>query len=210
VKPAESAELVVDFDGKRCIHARRCVLGLPEVFVPGAEGAWIFPDRASADEVTRIIDTCPSGALTYTRKDGGADERPAKVNTARLWQNGPVEYRGNLRIAGGEPIKRAVLCRCGQSKNKPYCDNSHIEAGFEATGERPSDADVQTLAVRDGPVTITPSKNGPLAVEGNLEIIAASGRRLATKTRTFMCRCGGSGNKPFCDGTHKKIGFEAD
>jgi CDGSH-type Zn-finger protein/uncharacterized Fe-S cluster protein YjdI len=210
MKPAESSELVVHFDGKTCIHARRCVLGLPKVFVPGTKGGWIFPDQASADEVTRIIDTCPSGALTYVRKDGAADECLPQVNTARLWQNGPVEYKGDLKIAGDEVRKRAVLCRCGHSKNKPYCDNSHIEAGFEATGEGVSDGDAQALEARDGPVTVVPAKNGPLVVEGNLEIIAASGRRLATKTKAFMCRCGASSNKPYCDGSHKKAGFEAD
>jgi uncharacterized Fe-S cluster protein YjdI len=83
MKPAESNELVVNFDGKKCIHARRCVLGLPKVFVPGAKGGWIFPDQAGADEVIRVIDACPSGALTYTRKDGGAEECLAEVNTAR-------------------------------------------------------------------------------------------------------------------------------
>jgi CDGSH-type Zn-finger protein/uncharacterized Fe-S cluster protein YjdI len=210
MKPAESSELVVHFDGKTCIHARRCVLGLPKVFVPGAEGGWIFPDQASADEVTRIIDTCPSGALTYARKDGAADECLPQVNTARLWQNGPVEYKGDLSIAGDEARQRAVLCRCGHSKNKPYCDNSHIEAGFEATGEGVPDGDAEALEARDGPVTVVPAKNGPLVVEGNLEIIAASGRRLATKTKAFMCRCGASANKPYCDGSHKKAGFEAD
>ncbi len=210
MKPAESSELVVNFDGKKCIHARRCVLGLPKVFVPGAKGAWIFPDQASADEVTRLIDTCPSGALTYERKDRGPEECVPQVNTARLWQNGPVEYKGDLQIAGDEPAKRAVLCRCGHSKNKPYCDNSHVEAGFEATGEEAGDSDAETLEVRDGPVTFTLAKDGPLIVEGNLEIIAASGRRLATKTKAFMCRCGASANKPYCDGSHKKIGFEAD
>jgi CDGSH-type Zn-finger protein len=132
------------------------------------------------------------------------------VNTARLWQDGPVEYRGDLHIAGGEPRKRAVLCRCGQSGNKPYCDNSHIAAGFEATGEGAADEQAPALELRNGPVTITPAKNGPLAVEGSLEIIAASGRRLATKTKAFMCRCGASANRPYCDGSHKKIGFEAD
>lgn len=210
MKPVETSELVVNFDGRKCIHARRCVLGLPKVFVPGARGGWIFPDQASADDVARVIDACPSGALTYTRKDGGSEERVAEVNTARLWENGPVEYRGDLRIAGDAPSKRAVLCRCGHSSNKPYCDNSHIEAGFEATGECSPDDDAPTLEARNGPVTITPAKDGPLAVEGNLEIIAASGRRLATRTRTFMCRCGASANKPYCDGSHKKAGFEAD
>ena len=91
MKPSEYNELVVNFDGKKCIHARLCVLGLPKVIVPGAKGGWINPDQDSADEVTRYIDACPSGALTYTRKDGGAEECLADVNTARLWQDGPVE-----------------------------------------------------------------------------------------------------------------------
>ncbi len=59
-------------------------------------------------------------------------------------------------------------------------------------------------------MSVTPAKDGPLVVEGNLEIIAASGRRLATKSKAFMCRCGASAKKPYCDGSHKKIGFEAD
>ena len=210
MKPAESQDLVVKFDGKKCIHARRCVLGLPDVFVPGAEGEWIFPDKASADEVTRIIDTCPSGALSYARQDGGPEERLPKVNTARLWENGPVEYRGDLRIANDPVCKRAVLCRCGDSQNKPYCDKSHIAAGFAATGERDSDENATPPEVRDGPLIVTPNKNGPLGVEGNLEVIAASGRRIAIKQKAFMCRCGASANKPFCDGSHKQIGFKAD
>ena len=56
-----------------------------------------------------------------------------------LWQNGPVEYRGDLRIAGDEPSKRAVLCRCGHSKNRPFCDGAHKDCGFESA-ERAPDA----------------------------------------------------------------------
>ena len=52
-----------------------------------------------------------------------------------------------------------------------------------------------------------PQTNGPLLIEGNLEICAASGRTVARQTRATLCRCGGSANKPFCDGTHKKNGF---
>ena len=210
MKPVETEKLTVTFDAKRCIHARRCVLGLPDVFVPGAEGAWIYPDRSSVEELTRVIDSCPSGALAYARKDGGPEEALPAVNTARLWENGPIEYKGDLRIGDGESVTRAVLCRCGESKNKPYCDNSHQSADFKATGECDSDAKAKALESRDGPLTITPSKDGPLAVEGNLELIAASGRRITTKTTAYMCRCGASKNKPYCDGSHKAAGFEAD
>lgn len=56
-------------------------------------------------------------------------------------------------------------------------------------------------------------KNGPIRVEGNDIVIEdAEGRRfgLAGRTIVSLCRCGQSGNKPFCDGTHAKVGFESD
>ena len=56
-------EVTITFDGKRCVHSRNCVLSHPEVFVPNVEGAWIFPDAASAETVLRIGFTCPSGAI---------------------------------------------------------------------------------------------------------------------------------------------------
>jgi len=65
------------------------------------------------------------------------------------------------------------------------------------------------LAVRDGPLNVRPQPNGPLAVEGPLEIVSGTGRVVARVTRARLCRCGGSGNKPFCDGTHAKIGFRS-
>lgn len=206
----ESDKISVSFDGKKCIHARRCVLGLPEVFNPGAKGQWIFPEPADPSEIARLVRDCPSGALTYEMKDGTDAEELPKVNSARLWENGPVEYRGDVRIDGQEPRIRAVICRCGQSKNKPFCDNSHLDAGFEATSDVSAKDDAATLEARDGELSLKPIKDGPLMVSGNLEIIAGSGRKITTGKRFAMCRCGASKNKPFCDGSHKEIGFEAD
>lgn len=206
----ESDKISVSFEGKKCIHARRCVLGLPEVFNPGAKGQWIFPEHADPSEIARLVRDCPSGALTYEMKDGTDAEELPKVNSARLWENGPVEYRGDVRIDGQEPRIRAVICRCGQSKNKPFCDNSHLDAGFEATSDVSANDDAATLEARDGELSLKPIKDGPLMVSGNLEIIAGSGRKITTGKRFAMCRCGASKNKPFCDGSHKEIGFEAD
>lgn len=206
----ESETIIVSFDGKKCIHARRCVLGLPEVFRPGTKGGWIFPDQAQAEAIARVIDACPSGALTYQRKDGGMEEQTPAVNTLRIWEDGPNELHGDIRIDGQEPRKRALLCRCGRSQNMPFCDNSHIEAGFRATGDLPSQEDAPALDSRDGPVEVKPGRNGPNMVKGNLEIIAGSGRRITTGTKFFLCRCGQSANKPFCDGSHKDAGFETD
>lgn len=63
-------------------------------------------------------------------------------------------------------------------------------------------------------VKITVRKNGPYRVEapeGSIELVDADGNRydLTGKTIFALCRCGGSVNKPFCDGTHSKIGFQA-
>lgn len=138
MKTYETDSIAVSFDVKRCIHARRCVLNFPAVFQAGAKGGWIIPGNASADELAQLIDTCPSGALTYTRKDDGDNERLPQVNTARLWENGPVVFSGQLNVPRGETHIRAVFCRCGHSKNKPYCDNSHVKAGFEATADAPT------------------------------------------------------------------------
>ncbi len=57
---------------------------------------------------------------------------------------------------------------------------------------------------------ITPLDNGPLMVEGEIELVTPSGEKIATKgAKAFLCRCGGSTKKPFCDGTHSRIGFQA-
>ena len=58
-------------------------------------------------------------------------------------------------------------------------------------------------------VTIQPTENGSLAVTGLENLRDSRGEALPTKAKIYLCRCGGSSNKPFCDGTHKRIGFEA-
>jgi CDGSH-type Zn-finger protein len=52
-------------------------------------------------------------------------------------------------------------------------------------------------------------KDGPIGLTGEVEIVDASGKVIATQGKTSFCRCGASENKPFCDGTHIKIGFKA-
>jgi CDGSH-type Zn-finger protein len=101
-----------------------------------------------------------------------------------------------------------TLCRCGASKNKPFCDGSHHEIGFSASGEPPS-GEATALPVRNGELYIEPQINGPLQILGNLEITSGTGRVVARITAGRLCRCGGSKHKPFCDGTHAAIGFVA-
>jgi len=117
----------VKFHSKRCVHAAKCVKGLPEVF-DVSKRPWVSPDQALADDVARVIERCPSGALEYVRKDGEAGEQPQAETTLDL-QPGHVMYiRGNLTIKNGDEtiqLNRAALCGCGHSHNKPFCDNEH-------------------------------------------------------------------------------------
>jgi CDGSH-type Zn-finger protein/uncharacterized Fe-S cluster protein YjdI len=203
----ESAGIAVSFDGGKCIHARNCVLKLREVFDPNGR-PWINPEGAPAEEVAAVIRTCPSGALTYVRKDDGLEEKAPRINRIATLENGPLAVSGDLAV-GGEARNRAVLCRCGLSKSKPWCDNSHIDGGFQATGE-PGVKNDKVLEETGGPLTVTPTENGPLQVAGNLQIVSGTGKRVAEATKTYLCRCGQSKNKPFCDGSHKAAGFEAE
>lgn len=200
--------VTIHFEAARCVHSRNCVLGRPDVFVPNVQGEWIHPDNATPEEVAALAANCPSGAITYERFDGVGNEQPPVVNTVRVLENGPLAFHAPLAIAGRDTELRATLCRCGQSKNKPYCDGSHAGSGFVATGEPPTAAS-SPLAARDGPVTVTPVANGPLKVTGALEIVSGTGRTLNRTTTTFLCRCGLSKNKPYCDGSHKAAGFSA-
>jgi len=210
VEIVPGAGVEVRFRGNRCIHSRNCVLGRPDVFVPNVEGEWIHPENATVEEVAELAHNCPSGAIQYRRIDGGPEESPPKVNQVRVLENGPYFFHAELVIDGDANVGyRRVLCRCGASQSKPFCDARHHESHFKATGEANS-GDMETLATRNGPLKITATKNGPLKIEGSLEIVSGTGTTLAKTSKTWLCRCGHSANKPFCDGTHTKIGFKSE
>lgn len=209
VESVRGKSLTLQFEGKRCIHSRGCVLDAPAVFLANTPGEWIFPDAATVETLVGVTHACPSGAIRYQRHDGGPEETAPPVNVARVRENGPLAVNAAIEIAGHGAALRATFCRCGASKNKPFCDGSHVAAGFVASGE-PATGSTEPLAQRDGPLAVTPRKNGPLLVRGNLEVCAGTGRVVGRVVQAAFCRCGGSKNKPFCDGTHAKNGFEAD
>lgn len=209
VETVQGQDVTLTFDTARCIHARFCVTGAPRTFVANVEGEWLFPDQTAADQLAAIALACPSGAITVVRKDGGANEAAPQVNLLTLRENGPLAFRATLSINGHPDGFRATLCRCGQSKSKPYCDGSHVTAGFIATGE-PETKSTDSITPRSGLLEVTPQINGPLAVSGPLEICSGTGRVVDRVTSARLCRCGGSKNKPYCDGTHVTIGFRSE
>jgi len=210
VYPGEA--ISIHYDAKRCIHATECAHGLPGVFDPNRK-PWINPNEASADEVVQVVQRCPTGALHFMRHDGGAAEPVPDHNTITASANGPLFLRGDLEVIapdGSVLLKdtRIALCRCGASKNKPFCDGSHAKKGFQDTGVlgvnvvKTVEADSQDRVLR-----ISPSTDGPFALKGEAEIVSADGQTCYSGNRMYLCRCGASSNKPFCDGTHARIGF---
>lgn len=206
-------EAVLVFDSKRCIHSRHCVLDEPEVFIANKPGDWLYPDSATPERLMRVAISCPSGAVSVRdRRDGVSEAAPA-VNVVRVRENGPLAFHAEIDMPAYPPGDaspfRATLCRCGQSRNKPFCDGSHGPAKFSATGE-PVTRDSAALSVRNGALRVEPLHNGPLEVSGNLELCAGTGRTVDRLSTVRFCRCGQSSNKPFCDNTHAVVGFEAD
>jgi CDGSH-type Zn-finger protein/uncharacterized Fe-S cluster protein YjdI len=208
IETVRGQQMVVQFDSERCIHSRHCVLDRPDVFVPNVAGEWIHPDRATAAQLLEIAHNCPSGAIRCESTDGTLIESAPLINTVRVRENGPLAFRAPLAIDGQAAGYRATLCRCGASTHKPYCDGSHSAAGFTASGE-PAASESAPLAQRNGALKVEPIRDGPLHVTGSLEVVTGTGKTLNRVAECWLCRCGQSGKKPYCDGTHKRVGFRS-
>lgn len=184
----------------------------------------------------------------------------------------PLTWKKEETLDAGETYR---LCRCGQSKTKPFCDRSHTMIGFEGdedadtsliadraktfTGQKLIVKDDHSLCVHSGfcgnritnlwkmlkdeddsltrmqimsmiekcpsgtlayalesdgeivepdlPSEITVIPDGPLWVSGGIPVERRDGQRVESRNRITLCRCGESKNRPFCDGTHKDVGF---
>jgi thiamine pyrophosphate-dependent acetolactate synthase large subunit-like protein/CDGSH-type Zn-finger protein len=210
-------------------------------------------------------------------------DRESKRPTIECAPNGPYLVRNleSFRNSAGDaiPVRRSMaLCRCGASKNKPFCDGSHERMGFSSEkregrvedrrdvyqGERisiydnrgicshagfctdgcphvwrmktepwiePDGAEVERIVEtiekcpsgalsyaldgvehrdRERDPAIHISKNGPYRVEGGVELLSEARGEGASCEHYTLCRCGGSKNKPFCDGTHWYVDFQDD
>jgi CDGSH-type Zn-finger protein/uncharacterized Fe-S cluster protein YjdI len=200
---------------KRCIHSGECLHHLPGVF-DTRKRPWVRPDGDEAEAAARVIEMCPTGALHFTRKDGGAPEHIPAENTITVVPDGPLYFRGNLEIVrpdGAVILRdtRVALCRCGASRNKPLCDNAHIEAYFEDGGgiaEQPMPP--LEPGTPPAPLRVTVKPNGSLRLEGPFRMHSERRSNWVSGCRTALCRCGASQHKPFCDGSHKTTGFAAE
>ena len=122
------------WDATRCIHVGNCLRAEPAVFNV-ARRPWVDVQAAGAEAIARAVETCPTGALRYESTGGVPDERPQEPTVVEIRPNGPLFVRGAVRVvdAAGRVVAdeaRVALCRCGASRNRPFCDNTHREIGF--------------------------------------------------------------------------------
>jgi len=205
--------IMVVYDSKRCIHAKECVHGAPAVFNPAAK-PWVSPDNAEAKAIAAVIRRCPTGALHYVAEDSRLAEHADPSNTIKTVPDGPLYVRGNLNLVteSGEVLlsdTRIALCRCGASRNKPFCDNSHFAVPFvEPATASPGESAGSEMAT-SGKLNLVPTADGPLHLQGQITIRNAADEVIFEGIETWLCRCGGSANKPYCDGTHERIGFKS-
>jgi CDGSH-type Zn-finger protein/ferredoxin len=126
--------ITIHDDRSLCAHAGRCTDGLPSVFKYGSE-PWIDPAGAGVAVIVETIRRCPSGALSYTL-DAPEAPQPPEPPCVVVSKNGPYEVAGGIGLVDpatgrGNAGARYTLCRCGGSKNKPFCDGTHWHIGFE-------------------------------------------------------------------------------
>ncbi len=116
-----------------CAHAGICTDGLPAVF-HNREGSFVNPDGARVAEIIDIVNQCPSGALNYIIDD---ESETRLIGEASIFiaPNGPYVLKGKVVLlefdkGKGGSESNCSLCRCGASKNKPFCDGSHWDINF--------------------------------------------------------------------------------
>lgn len=134
-------KLITIYDNRSvCSHRGICYEELSEVFKMSA-GVFIDPNAADVDMIIDICRRCPSGALSYSINDGErnleAEDGKWEVRLAprRYGYDGPIEVRGDVELiaeSANEPESKQhyALCRCGKSKNMPFCSGEHWKAKF--------------------------------------------------------------------------------
>ena len=212
-KDYRSEGITVTFDLDRCIHSAECIHSLPEVF-DVEKRPWIQPEESDPSTVAEVVTRCPTGALQFVRKDGGNEEPIPEENVVTVAKDGPLYVRGDIEIKEHDGTTfledtRVALCRCGESQNKPFCDNSHKNSGFRDDGS-PDGNPYPESSASGGRLEVKLTPNGPLFLKGEFEVRDTGGEPAYRESRGALCRCGHSGGKPFCDGTHSGMGWRDD
>ena len=146
-KPNRKVDRAVQYKGKDiiivdnhgvCSHNGACWKNSPDVFQP-SKFKWIKPDAASREEIISTIEKCPSGALSYI-VDGVRQQNLGREPAIIVDPEGPFEVVGYIELIDDmgsvpESEEHYTLCRCGLSRNMPFCDGMHLPGVFEKDKE---------------------------------------------------------------------------
>jgi len=135
-KKYTNGEVTIVWKPDLCAHSGICFQGLPEVFKP-AERPWIVPGAASTTQLVHQVSQCPSSALSYFFNAGedSFQEETTEIQI-EVRPGGPLWVTGNVTIKHQDGTterreRKTSLCRCGRSRNKPFCDSSHKSVVFD-------------------------------------------------------------------------------
>lgn len=130
----KKGELRISYDPNTCTHSANCINGYPEIFNI-EKRPWINLDEANKAKLNDAVKNCPSGALKIiddTLKSENEGMENVQINVT---SKGPLLVKGKFKITdhNGNVIETkdsVALCRCGASKNKPFCDGTHNKIDF--------------------------------------------------------------------------------
>jgi len=150
MKEYRNQDIVVHWEPERCSHSGICLKRLPSVFDLD-QRPWVNIEAASPEDIIKVIDECPSGALKYSLPEGssvnpelarGPGAKDASSHAAesavriRVLRNGPLLLEGpyQLQDVDGsitQQVGKTSLCRCGLSEKRPFCDGTHYRKGWK-------------------------------------------------------------------------------
>lgn len=142
VKQYKNDEITIVWNPDLCTHVAYCFTELPEVFDP-SERPWIKPKGASTEKIIEQIKKCPTGALTffYNNQVSPTEDAEPEIEIQPsvkidIVKNGPAVINGKveylINVKDKKIVKeKAFLCRCGKSRNLPWCDGQHLHHKFE-------------------------------------------------------------------------------
>lgn len=152
-----NGEITVFWRPSKCIHATTCFRELIEVYNP-RKRPWVNMKGASTERIIEVTDKCPTQAIFWKyNKDLSEAEKALNQSTfageevnpevlheeksrptqsrLQIMKNGPILIEGEFKVidSDGNTLKTMIMtsfCRCGNSRNQPFCDGSHRITGF--------------------------------------------------------------------------------
>ena len=144
------------------------------------------------------------------QKNQGAPRLLEVPNEVLVSNGGPLQVTGNITLVHEDGrvqyANHLSLCRCGHSRSRPVCDDQHVDMEFLHSGKIFEVSEVAASS-RPSKITISCIKDGPITFRGRMRLHNQFGQE-CVKMRGSLCRCGQSASKPFCDGSHSRVGFK--